>query len=359
MRAIAITHRGIEDIAAKEIKELIGKEAEISETVISFDAEKEDLFLLCYKAQSLIKVLEFIDEVEIKELDDFKKLKIDFSFKGTFAVRCIRIGEHNFNSTDVEKNVGKLVYEKTKQKVDLANPDNLFFVYVYKNKAYFGKDHAGFDLSKREYKIFTGAKSLKGTIAYALVRIADYNESDVMIDPFSSSGEIAIEAALFATKTPVNYFNKEKLLFKRYEGFDFEKEDKKIRNVKGKIICSDPNMKNVKAAQKNAKIAGVDKSIQFSRIDIEWLDTKLNENEVGKIITRIPEVTKFQNEKNIVKLYDEFFYQVEFILKNKGRIAVLAKNTDLFKKSAKQFKVIHEREVWSGEEAFKVLVLEK
>ena len=358
MKAIGVTHKGIEDVAALEIKELINKPSKVEDSVVLFEANKQDLALLCYKSQSLIKVLELFFKLKINKLEDFEKIgKVDF--KGSFAVRCLRIGEHDFSSKDIEKVVGGAIYEKTKQKVNLENPDVTIFVYLYNDKAYIGIDYAGIDLSKRDYKIFTGAKALKGTIAYSLVRLSGYKPNEVLLDPFSISGEVPIEAALFASKFPLNFFDKEKFTFKKFLKFNFEKEDKNTKKSKLNILCYDSQLRNVKAAQKNAKIAGIDKQIRFGRADIEWLDTKFDKESIDKIVTRIPELARFQKEKDIEKLYKEFFYQVEFILKKKGRIVVIARDLSLFKKYVEKFEVKNEREVSIGKEVLKIAVLEK
>ena len=47
-------------------------------------------------------------------------------------------------------------------------------------------------------------------------------------------------------------------------------------------------MKFVSFAKKNAKIAGVDKQINFSRCDLQNLDIKFKENEVDRIVTHLP-----------------------------------------------------------------------
>lgn len=255
MKAIAITNKGIEDIAALEVKELIGADSKITETVVSFEASQQDLALLCYKAQSLARVLEFITEIEVNNFDDFDKFeKLDFKGKGSFVVRCLRVGEHDFSSQDVDKRVGEIIFNKTKRKVDLTNADVIYFIYIYENKAYLGIDYSGVDLSKREYKVFTSPKALKATITYALIRIADYKSKEVLLDTFSLSGEVPIEAAMLVSGFPVNFYNKEKLAFNKFLKFDFNKVDKKIKKSKTKVYCYDPLLRNTKAVKKTLKL---------------------------------------------------------------------------------------------------------
>ena len=58
-------------------------------------------------------------------------------------------------------------------------------------------------------------------------------------------------------------------------------------NAGGSYVANQVNtvsiaMKFVVFARKNAKIAGIDKQINFSRVDIEWLDLKFKKNSVDK-----------------------------------------------------------------------------
>src|SRR3989338_7306509 len=214
MKALAITSKGIEDIAALEIKELIKAKTEIKDSCVFFEPKKlEDLCLLCYKAQSVDKILFLFDSFGFKDADDLinklqkaiDKLKLDewLDKKTTFRVSCKKTDNEEIFSEELSGEVGALIIEKQKQKVDLDNPDITFLLFINKNMAYFGVDFSGRDLNKRDYKVFPHPLSLRPTIAYALVRAADLKENEVMLDPFCYSGEIPIESALFTTNFPV------------------------------------------------------------------------------------------------------------------------------------------------------------
>lgn len=386
MKALAICSKGIEDIPALEIKELINSKSEIKDSCIIFNIKKlEELCLLSYKTQSVEKLLFLFDNFNFNDNKDLiKKIesnitKIKFSDwldkTTTFRVTCKKINSENLSSEEIAGNIGALIIEnikkqkKYKQKVDLDNPDIIFLVFISKNTAYFGIDFSGRDLQKREYKLFAHPNSLRSTIAYSLIRIAELKPKEILLDPFCHSGEIPIEAAFFTTNFSINHYSKEKfafLKFKSFKKFNFNKFfkdiDKKITKTKKPLInCFDPNLLNLNAAKKNAKIAGINKSINFSRMDIEWLDTKLDKESIDKIITHPIEPTKTTNPKDIEKLYDQFFYQAEFILKKTGKIVIISINTDLLKKSAEkyQFKVEKEREVWSGKQVLKIVIFSK
>lgn len=59
-----------------------------------------------------------------------------FSGEDSFAIRCRRVGEHDFTSQEMAAYCGSVVYEITKSKVDLSNPDFELFVEVRDDKTY-------------------------------------------------------------------------------------------------------------------------------------------------------------------------------------------------------------------------------
>ncbi len=59
-----------------------------------------------------------------------------FSSDDSFAIRCRRVGEHDFSSQEMAAYCGSVVYGVTKSKVDLSNPDFELFVEVRGDKTY-------------------------------------------------------------------------------------------------------------------------------------------------------------------------------------------------------------------------------
>ncbi len=368
MKGLAITYKGMEDISMREISELIkSKDIKPMPGAVLFDFEKlEELCLLCYKAQSVIKILYLFDNFKISGIRDITLQKTDFIDKEvSFASRCMRVGEHDFSSKDVETHIGEIIKKATSAKVDLKNPDIPVLTYIYDNDCYIGIDWAGIDLSKRDYRIYTNPVSLKGNIAYALVRIADCKKNEITIDPICGSGEIPIETAMFITNFPVNFYNKTKFVFTKFKIFEkfnfdkfFEKIDRKIKKIKTNIYSYDEQQRNLKAAEKNAKIAGVQKQINFSRTELEWLDVKFKKAEIKKIITRMPDVSKQVKKEKTEKTYQELFYQAKHVLHKKGLIVVIMRDASFLKKEAvkNKFKIMGEREITHGKETLKVIV---
>ena len=375
MQGLVVTSKGMEDITANEIKELIGADTKIADCSIVFDIKNlSELCLIAYKSQSIDRVLFLLSELKVNgqllanTISILKESNLsDWLNKKKYVIRCIRIGEHNFSSADVEAELGKSLFSYFKNTyncdVDFNNPDVILLVYVINDAAYIGVDFSGFELNKRHYKIFAYPSSLRATIGYALLRLGDFKDNEVLLDPFVGDGVIVIEAALYVFQFPVNHYQKDKFIFRKFEllkNTDFDrflsKFDKKIE-TKSEIYGYDFLFKYVDYSRKNAKIAGVTDMINFSRVELEWLDVKFKGKSVDKIVTKLPTI----KNKKFEKIVNEFFYQSSYILKDNGAISLATFSKEPVVEYAKKnnFSLVGERQIFSGKQPIFALLFKK
>jgi putative N6-adenine-specific DNA methylase len=387
IKACAITDKGIEKITLLELGEIIKSKPQASteEGVMLFECKNYDeLLTFCYKTQSARRIILLLGSYDFKSQEELMA-KIKESLKKTeltewfekgksFKVECERIGKHSFGSQNIEEDAGERIIFAAKESLgfmpsaSMKSPDTTFYVFINQSKAYFGIDLCGRDLSKRNYRIFSAPGIINANLAYALARMSSYDpgKKQKFLDLFCKSGVVCIELALYATNLSINYYSKD-FAFKKLKPFKskdwdafFKKIDEKSKLKKLDIRGSDPLLRNLEASKKNAKLAGIDKLISFSKIDVEWLDTKFEEKSIDLIASRIPCPSKHTAESTIKKLYKELFYQLEFVMKKGGRMAFLTENTSLLKEMlTKDFKLIQEDELWSGEQRFQLVILEK
>jgi len=352
MKGFGICNRGIEPIAAEEIKEIIGVRTKISDTVVEFSAKSQDMAKLCVRTQSLQRVLSLIAKAKVqknleKTLVSLKKAinASDLELDMTFKVICKRIGDHNFKSNDIVAKVGEVIVKKTGAKVSMK-PDIMVYVHIYKTTAYIGIDYAGRDLSKRHYKVFVHPNSLNASIAYSLSR----GIKGTILDPMCGAGTIPIEAALYQTgQLP----HGKQFAFQKFMDYKIVSGRKK----KADVYASDHILKFIKSTNHNAKLAGVEFTIL--KMEIEWLDTKLDKASVNAIVTNPPSESKHHDAGYILKLYKELFYQADYVLKKNGKIVLCVLKDGILKKALERFKIIDEYSVWQGQQELKVLVLAK
>ena len=362
MKAIATCIEGLEDVTILEIKEILKlKSNKFIPSKVLFEPKSEkDLAAFIYNTRSSVYVYLLLNNFIFNQKEDIINniKKLSFNLKESFVVRCNRQGSHDFNSNDIEREAGAVIYDKTKIKVDLKNAFTTVIVDIIENNCFIGIDYTGIKLSKREYKIKNIPNNLNSCLAYSLVRLADYSASDFLLDPFARSCEILIEAALFCLNISNGVRLKDKFFFNNFVKISFKD---KIKKIKLNILAIDAQQNSLRAGEINSKLASVNKYIKFSRLEIEWLDTKLTKDSVDKVVSFPLYPTSTLPESKVETLYKELFYNLEFILKKSGLITILTPVPDLIEKHSNinKFKTIEKLKVRYQNQIFYILKIKK
>ncbi|MEM4242524.1 MAG: hypothetical protein QXM31_01330 [Candidatus Woesearchaeota archaeon] len=344
MKALAITLPGLSDVCSEEIKEITGIAGRETKEAVVFDAELEQIFSVCYKAQTVCRVILLVSEGKISELS----IPAQY-LKGTISINGKTTTKANEASENIKANK---VYK---------NADIPFYLHFEDDYNWLGIDLTG-DISKRDYRIFVGRETITGITSFAALKLAGYDGKKTLLDPNCRAGSIVIEAALSALKMPVRYYSKDKMLMKKvFKDFDFEKfykqQDSVIKESSSPIIAISDQFPSVQATRKNAKIAGVIKAIDFSRTSVDWLDLKFEKNSIDLIVTQPVELTTSFPPEKFKKQALLFFERAKAILKKNGKIGlVLRQGAEEYKAAAKGFIVEHERTIRQGKEEWKILV---
>ncbi len=369
----ATTFVGFEDVAVQEITALLGKKlVSAINGVLLFSATDHELAKLCYQTQSLRTVLRLYGHFSFsstlasfkeKALASLKRADISVFAGKTFRAVCDREGIHDFTSQDAAAAYGEVLLSlQKKTTVDLTAPELLATCIVREDICYIGVDFAGVDLSKREYKIYSQPDTLNSGFAYCIVCFAGYTGKEVFLDPLCGVGTLLLEAALFASKISPRWYQKDAFHFHRFLSVSLDSLDKKLdKNAekKSSITGFDAQLRHVEAAKKMAKLAGVSKYVSFSRADIDWLDTKVEKDSVDLLVTQPPVEGRAIAEKDMEKLYKEFFYQIEFVMKKTGKVVLVCQKTDALKKALEYFTIVHEHVAWQGAQKFILVTLRK
>jgi 23S rRNA G2445 N2-methylase RlmL len=407
IKCLALVNPGLEDVAAHNVSGILDKKINAKDIhkgsgIIRFSVEDAKALLkVIYLAQSVNKVLIELFNIDKVDTDDSITQDIDAALvKNTRAIKSFIPGGSSFCvrgksslSEDMEKKVGHAMFNYSKShtlgwNVDLKNPtfnivvtdfsdknDNIKHHDNIKNHAVkshdskndekticiVGVDCSG-ELSKRDYRIFNSNMSLKGVTAFGLLMLAGYKPEDKLLDPYCNSGTLTIEAALYSTGKSHRFYEKKFPLFKIFPEMndDFEESmqdlDRTVPVIKPHLTGADPLLRNITAAKKNAKIAGVNEYIEFRRIDIDWSDLKYDERSIDKIITFIPGSSRHRDQKKLIKEYDQFFYQMEYILKKKGVLVIMCITKELLISAASKYlKLSDEYAIYSGEQNLNIL----
>ncbi len=362
---LVLTNKGVEDITKIEIKEVLGKESIVNEHFVEFNSNYKDAYKLAYLSQSSRWVLRTISIFEFDNLNDIKNsadiIKIpnditNLNFN-TFAVKAIRVGEHKFNSLDIEKIFGAKIKNELNKELNLKNPDALFRAFIFDNKLIFGLDIAGFDLSKRTYNLFKNSVSIRSILNYAMVRLSEYKPGEVLLDPYMRSGEIVIESVLYATSKSSWYFDKER--FKTLIDIDLGQFDK-LRDFSGKIYGFSDILRSLKQAKMNAQAIQIHKLINFSKTEIDWLDVKLEDKSIDRIVSFIPQESKGKDINKLKKTYTRLLENINIVLKDNGKAVLGLFKDEVFNQVLERFDFeFYIKNIYQNKSLLRVYVINK
>ncbi|MEM2115359.1 MAG: hypothetical protein QW524_00105 [Candidatus Woesearchaeota archaeon] len=243
----------------------------------------------------------------------------------------------------------------------ILNPKDKDFtltIFITKTKELLGLNILQGDLSKRSYKIYLLPNSIKGTLGFLLSAMCGIchnkpNSINKVLYLFSGDGILPIEFSLWTKGLSVRYYDKRvlKKSFLNISNHTFEDFDKEIAsfvkslNQNFEITSCDSELKHLTFAQRNAKLAGVEKDIIFRKISLDLLDLKFEENYFDAIVSFLLLFNNRTEEEKINKFYKYYFYQTEYILKKNKNTTILVRNAHLerIKEIAKEFNFSLER----------------
>lgn len=354
MHALIFVNRGFEELIVQEnLEKIIIIENFEGAVIAEFDSIRaiSSYIYTTQLANSVSLLLDRKKNISEIKLDESANQLLESLIPKQSSFRITsKIGEEDI--------IGELFKGR---KVDLKNPGFIIGLYEL-DKEYFLTLELSGELSKRDYKVFNNPLSIKGTTAFGVLILSGYKRGKSLLDPFCNSGIIAIESVLYNNSYPVKFYSKDFLFTKlniEYEKI-FAEIDNKIRSKKIDITAADPLLRNVTAAKKNAKIAGIEKSMEFRRIDIDWMDIKNEEKTFDFIVTFIPGSSKHRTANHLKKDFEQFFYQAEYIIKKDGVISVLCLSKDLLIESSNKYLVLKEtKDIYSGTQLMHILIFGK
>ena len=318
MQLLATTNGGLEPVAAAELYELTGAEATRHHRgVVAFEGTVEDVYELHYRARSLHRIMAVLVDTPVAGLDDIYATTADAPVAdrlpdATFGVVGTRHGTHEFTSMDVADRVGQAVIDAyrgatgTRLPVDLDDPTVRLEAYLYDERFTLAVDLTGESLHRRPYRVCEHDAPLRGTLAYQLLRLADYSADDRLVDPMAGSATIPIEAALDATDTaPRPDLDPAFTVLPRFDGDRFRRRRTAHapRDVTADITAHDNQTQWRECARENREAAGLE-----DEVDIVAADARETPLDADCVVTNLPFGIRVTGD--LRRLYSEFAERV-------------------------------------------------
>jgi len=276
VRFFATTIAGLEDVAASEVSDILGVDAEVDVARVFFDSTQAGCAILNYSARCLNKVYLLLERCRAGGLREIEatvgglRLADYIDRDQSFAVRAERHGSHGFTSLDIAAVVGRAIIESYKAstgvrlRVDLSNPDVEFLAILRGEEFILGINTTGISLHHRYYRVRHHRAGLSPTVAHSMLILSGWKTGEALLDPFCGSGTIVIEAAIRALNIHpglrMGGLAMERLRF--FEARELEELAERLREEEGEprplgITGIDASPRALKYAEKNLASAGL------------------------------------------------------------------------------------------------------
>ncbi len=318
MEYVVKTFAGLENVLAKELKDLGAAKVEKGRRSVSFSGDKRMLYKANLSLRTALRILMPIAVFPIKNADDVyegvKKIEWDriFSIDKTFLIEQTvysdLIKNSRFAVYRAKDGIADYFMEKygKRPNISVSNPSIFINLHIAGDKCTVSLDSSGEPLYKRGYRVAQTTAPINEVLAAGMILMSGWNGDTNFMDPMCGSGTIAIEAALIALNIAPGIFRKH-FAFEDWKDFDpdlFDElynDDSAEREFKHKIYASDINNWAVTVAKNNIAAASVSKYIDLTRCD--FIDRTPPSSPLC-IVTNPPYGERL-NDRDIETLYGE------------------------------------------------------
>lgn len=282
-KMVAKTLYGLEEILAKELRQLGASEVVIGTRNVSFMGDTGFMYKANLCCRTAIKILKPITVFNVFTEDDLYKRVYNIPWeeymntKGSLAVDATVFSKQFTHSKYISLKTKDAIVDRfrdkegTRPNVDLDHPTLRINIHIDRNICTVSLDSSGQSLHKRGYKVANTIAPINEVLAAGLIMLSEWNGQCDFLDPMCGGGTILIEAAMIACNIPPN-LNRREFGFENWIDFDFDLykliEDsalKKIRDFNFKIFGYDIDAFVLSKAKENIKSANLQEFISVRK----------------------------------------------------------------------------------------------
>ncbi|MDA3928158.1 MAG: class I SAM-dependent RNA methyltransferase [Prolixibacteraceae bacterium] len=313
---LAKTLTGLEEVLKAELEELGASKVEAVVRGVKFSGSKEILYKANFCCRTATSIQRIIGEYPISNptdlYDSINSIEWENHFDVTqsFAIISTATSDAFNNSMFVSLKTKDAIVDRFRAKTkkrpsnNTEKPDFTINTHASSDTLTVSIDSSGESLSNRGYKLVQNDASLNGVLVAGILKITGWKGQTDFYDTMCGSGTIPIEAALIARNIPPGIFRSE-FAFEKWKDFDsdlFEEvynDDYEIP-FEHNIYASDISEIGINVAMKNAKSAGVIKTIDFKALDFSAFKPEKAE---GLLVIN-PPIGEKMNERKVDPLYE-------------------------------------------------------
>lgn len=279
------TFFGLEDVLAKELKKLGGKNVTLRNRAVTCEGDLGFLYKINYSCRTALKILVPILTFRAWSEDKFYDTLFSFPWDNimntyqTFAIDTTINSERFKHSQFITLKMKDAITDffrakyKNRPDVDTKKPNIKFHLHINRESISISLDSSGDSLFKRGYRKMQTQAPINEVLAAGMLQLAGWTGRGNFLDPMCGSGTLLIEAAMIALNLPAQFFRKN-FAFQNWKNYNAElfariKESRinKIQEFTGKIIGYDINIQALNAAKSNIEATVLENVIEIKKQD--------------------------------------------------------------------------------------------
>jgi putative N6-adenine-specific DNA methylase len=312
------TFAGLEDVLARELKEIGARDIEIINRGVTFRGGAEDLYKSNYMLRTALRVLKPVGVFKVKDDDELyqKVMKIDwtevFRIDQTFSVNANLFHSALTHSHYVALRTKDAIVDQFREKtgkrpwVGKEDADIYIDVHISQDVCTVSLDSSGASLHRRGYRISADKAPINEVLAAGMVQLTGWKGDKDFYDPMCGSGTIPIEAAMLAMKIPSGYY-RDKYAFMNWADYDEtlwskvkEEADLEMGELNCSIFASDRSDKAIGIARRNLRNAGLHKDVEIRK---QFFDAIKPQEKKGILVFNPPYGKRLEEKGEIIDLY--------------------------------------------------------
>jgi putative N6-adenine-specific DNA methylase len=285
---IATTMFGLEEILAKELRDLGASDVRVLNRAVGFDGSQAILYKVNIGTRTAMRILKNLRSFRVTDEESLynsiynMKWEDHFSIKNSFMINSSVNSPKFRHSLFVSQKVKDAIADRFRKltnlrpSVDTNDPDITINVHISNDRADISLDSSGEPLFKRGYRAAQFMAPLNEVLAAGMIMLTGWDGSVPFIDPMCGSGTLPIEAALIAKKIPPGIF-REKFGFMQWKDYDSTLQSRLMESMlapvdmKAGIFASDISRDAVELTRKNIKKALLEEFIELKQQDFKEL----------------------------------------------------------------------------------------
>ena len=316
---IATATFGLENVVARELKDLGYTDSQVSDGRVLFSGDESDIARCNLWLRSADRLLIRVGEFPAPDFGALFDNTIDLPWNellpvdAEFPVAGRSVRSNLKSVPKVQASVKKAIVENLKRRYNRFRFEESGVQYpievsILKDVATLTIDTTGPGLHKRGYRKVVGRAPLRETMAAGLVQLSYWNRERLLVDPFCGSGTIPIEAAMLGRNIAPGM--NRSFLCEDWHWFDRQvfreartaAKDARLPKLPETILAYDHDPAAIRLSERGATDAGVATDIRFRQQEVSDLKSK---REYGCIVTNPPYGERLGDTEEVEAVYRE------------------------------------------------------